>query len=66
MQCVDEAIDKLIENPLINRKILKNLRRLPIQRFPYRIFYFVINEKIIITAVLHARKNPKEWSERLK
>ena len=62
--CVEEALDKLHKNPLIYRKIYKELRRIPIVRFPYRIFYFVQNQNVIVTAVFHARKDPTSWNNR--
>lgn len=62
--CVEEALEKLQRNPLAYREIYKGLRRVPIQRFPYRIFYVVQNHNVIITAVFHARKDPKSWSLR--
>ena len=63
--CIEEALDKLIRNPLIYRKIHKNLRRIWIRRFPYRIFYLVRDDQIIVTAVFHARKDPSSWNQHL-
>lgn len=62
--CVEEALNKVQRNPLIYRKIHKELRRIPIARFPYRIFYFVQYQNVIITAVFHARKDPTSWNNR--
>lgn len=62
--CVEEAIDKLQKNPLIYRKIYKELRRTAITRFPLRVFYLVQNQNIIVTAVLHAKKDPTSWRNR--
>ena len=62
--CVEEALDKLQRNPVIYRKIHKELRRISIRRFPYRAFYFVQGQRIIVTAVFHARKDPKSWAGR--
>lgn len=62
--CIEEALEKLKRNPLNYRKLHKELRRLPIQRFPYRIFYLVQNNNVIVTAVFHARKDPTSWSIR--
>ncbi|MCU7919219.1 MAG: type II toxin-antitoxin system RelE/ParE family toxin [Candidatus Thiodiazotropha sp. (ex Epidulcina cf. delphinae)] len=62
--CIEEALDKLQRNPLIYRKIHKELRRIPIRRFPYRVFYFVQNNNVIVTAVFHARKDPTSWNSR--
>ena len=60
--CIEEALDKLQRNPLFYRKIYKELRRIPIRRFPYRIFYFVQSNNVIVTAVFHARKAPTSWN----
>jgi toxin ParE1/3/4 len=62
--CVEEALDKLLRNPLIYRKFHKELRRIPVRRFPYRIMYLVNGEKIIVTAVFHIRKDPTSWNSR--
>lgn len=62
--CVEEALTKIQRSPLIYRKIYKDLRRMPIRRFPYRIFYLVQGQKIIVTAVFHARKDPDSWIAR--
>ncbi|MEC8880975.1 type II toxin-antitoxin system RelE/ParE family toxin [Alloalcanivorax venustensis] len=62
--CVEEALDKLQRNPLLYRQIHKDLRRVPIRRFPHRIFYLVNGNRVIVTAVFHARKDPTSWTER--
>ena len=60
----EEALDKLQRNPLLYRQIHKDLRRVPIRRFPHRIFYLVNGNRVIVTAVFHARKDPTSWTER--
>jgi toxin ParE1/3/4 len=62
--CVEEALDNIQRNPLHSRIIHKELRRIAIRRFPYRIFFLVQDQYIIVTAVFHARKNPKSWFSR--
>lgn len=62
--CVEEALDKLLRNPLIYRKFHKNLRRIPIRRFPFRVMYLVRDQRVIVTAVFHVRKNPTSWDTR--
>lgn len=63
--CVEEALDKLQRNPVIYRKIYNDLRRMPIRRFPYRAFFFIQGQQIIVTAVFHARKDPTSWVNRI-
>ncbi|WP_368047598.1 type II toxin-antitoxin system RelE/ParE family toxin [Pseudohongiella sp.] len=43
--CIEEALDKLLRNPLIYRKFHQNLRRVSLRRFPYRVMYFVTGQK---------------------
>ena len=62
--CVDAAISKIERNPLLYKKIHKDLRRIAIERFPYRIFYLVKSQHIVITAVFHVRKDPVSWEDR--
>ena len=63
--CVEEALDKLLENPLIYRKFHKELRRIPLRRFPCRVMYFVNGQKIVVTAVFHVRRDPTSWNSRI-
>ena len=62
--CVEEALDKVQKSPLIYRKIYKELRRVPVRRFPYRVFVLVQGQEVIVTAVFHVRKNPTSWPGR--
>lgn len=62
--CVDSVISKIERSPLLYKKVYKDLRRVPIERFPFRIFYFVQAQNIVITAVFHAQKDPTSWESR--
>lgn len=62
--CVEEALDKVQRAPLIYREIYQGLRRVYIRRFPYRIFFIVQGQQIVVMAVFHARKNPTSWNVR--
>ncbi len=62
--CIDAALSKVERNPLLYKKIYKDLRRIAIERFPYRIFYLVQSQHIVITAIFHVRKDPVSWKGR--
>ena len=62
--CIEECLSKVERNPGHYKIIYKELRRIAVRRFPYRIFYFVQNNLVIVTAVFHARKDPQAWGRR--
>ncbi len=64
--CIEEGLSKIERNPAHYRIIYKELRRISIRRFPYRILYLVQNNSVIVTAVFHARKDPQAWESRSK
>src|ERR1044071_7914962 len=43
--------------PLVNGTV----RRAPLKRFPYAVFYSVSRHKVFITAVLHERRSDVVW-----
>ena len=63
--CVDEVISKIKKNPLIYKKLFRNVRRSVIKRFPFGLFFIVEDNTIIVLAVLHARRDPRRWKVRI-
>ena len=59
--CVEEGLSKLERNPLHYKISYKELRWIPVRRFPYRILYLVRTKQVIVTAVFHVRKDPQAW-----
>ena len=42
------------------------MRRVLTERFPYRVFFTVIDDTLHVHAVLHAARHDRHWRERLK
>ena len=62
---VSESLHEKRKFPHIFPVIHKTIRRAFIDKFPYGIFYVEEVESIIVFAVLHARRSPKEWTQRI-
>jgi toxin ParE1/3/4 len=62
--CVEEALSKIERNPAYYKITYKELRRIAVRRFPYRVFYLIQSKQVIVTAVFHARKDPQSWDSR--
>ena len=63
--CVEGGLARLNRNPELYRKIHGDIRRLLIGRFPFGIFFIENEQHISILAVLHARRNPGTWRDRV-
>ena len=61
--CVEDVLSILTRTPNIYPTVHKQIKRAFIKRFPFGIFYIVEKNKIIILAVLHARRDPENWKK---
>lgn len=61
------AIKRAIEYPRAHMLLRKHpeVRRLLAQRFPYRIFYIVRSDAIVVFAILHAARHDRKWQQRI-
>ena len=65
---LDEVVRTLgliAENPLSHPRVLKELRRAVIRRFPFCVFYLIEDDGIVVVAMLHAHRDPARWKERV-
>jgi len=53
------------ENPLHHAAIYRKARRALVRRFPFKVFYLFEAEKVEILGVIHARRNPHGWQQRV-
>ncbi len=50
---------RLAQNPLMYPVVEGKTRRAVVQRFPYGIFYVVGSHRVVITAFLHGKRDPR-------
>ncbi len=62
---VEPAIESILRIPDAYTPIYKNTRRALVRRFPFGVHYIIDKEKIVILAIFHARRNPKDWKKRM-
>lgn len=53
--------------PLAHRLMRRRpqVRRVLAERFPYRVFYIVREDVVVVFAVIHAARHDRAWKERL-
>lgn len=59
------SFDFIKQNPEVSPVILRSLRKFVVVRFPFVIYYRLIEETIQVVAIFHTSRNPKIWNERL-
>jgi len=61
---VDEAVESLADAPTLFAIVKKRLRRAGVKRFPYGLFFLVEQNRVVIVACFHGKRNPKHWQGR--
>ena len=62
---VHAMIQRIIEYPASSPMLTRTCRRCLIRRFPYGIIYEIVDEKIVIIAVMQLNRKPEYWRRRL-
>ncbi len=64
---VRAAIRRAVKNPSHHSLVRHRpeVRRILARRFPYRIFFIVREDAIVVFAVIHAARHDRHWRERL-
>jgi plasmid stabilization system protein ParE len=63
LESVDEGVSRIGANPLAYRAVSGNNRRCNLERFPYSLFYKVVDE-VVVLACLHGHRAPHLSKER--
>jgi hypothetical protein len=64
-EAVRNAVRRISENPNRFSFLSLNCRRCPLERFPHRVVYRAMGSVITIYAVMHPKRRPGYWIERL-
>jgi len=62
--CVEMALEEICRSPFRYRHVYRDIHRVTIHRFPYAIYFIYRDEKIIVLAVMHVRRDPERWQGR--
>ncbi len=58
------AIQNIVSYPTAWPIVEEDVRRCPVNRFPYGIIYSIERGEIFILAVMHLRRHPDYWKNR--
>jgi plasmid stabilization system protein ParE len=64
LAAVADAVTMIAENPQQFRILHRDTRRVFLRRFPFGLYFRVTRDRILIVALLHARRDPRAWQVR--
>lgn len=56
-------MSRLVDNPLVSPQVRGEIRRAVLQRFPYAVYFRLVEDDILVLAVL-GRQHPGRWQSR--
>lgn len=62
---LEESYAKITRDPKVYQVLHKSARRKLVRRFPYGIFFTLRENKIIVIAIMHTKRNPINWNKRI-
>ena len=55
------AVERIVENPLLYPKAVRDARKCNLHRFPYGIVYRVRGDTVTVVAFMHLHRKPGYW-----
>ncbi|MEW6235475.1 MAG: type II toxin-antitoxin system RelE/ParE family toxin [Candidatus Omnitrophota bacterium] len=62
---VDSSLHFIQRIPFAHPIEYKDVRKCLIKKFPYKILYIIVDEKVIVLAVIHGKRNPDLSKKRM-
>lgn len=64
LDAAEDATKRAMAAPKGYALVYKDRRRVLLARFPYSLVYRLIDEQVVVVAVVHAKRNPRVWRPR--
>ncbi len=66
LDAIDAAVEFITQFPQAYPEVAPGIRRVLTKKFPFCIYYKVGNNRLTIVALLHIRRKPDIWRERIE
>jgi plasmid stabilization system protein ParE len=64
VDAVEELLLQVRAAPEFHARALENVRRAKVRRFPYVVYYRILEDRTEVLAVLHGSRDPRVWQRR--
>lgn len=63
-KAVTRAIERIRSSPEAYPHVYRSVRRIIVRRFPFALFYEILDDEILILAIFHSKRDPARWRRR--
>src|SRR5438105_4243706 len=63
LRAVEEAVATVCERPNSFPLSRRNIRSIMCKKFPYRVYFRVLEDRIHVLAVYHTARSPRRWDD---
>jgi len=60
LDCVENAVKSILDNPEMHRNYYSVFRGCVVRRFPFTVFYTIENPEIVVHSVFDNRQDPRK------
>ncbi len=64
VKILEQTFEQIIANPFLFQQVFEDYRKINTAKFPYKIIYRISENKVIVLAVIHHKRNPEVWKTR--
>jgi plasmid stabilization system protein ParE len=64
LEAVKSAQRAIGLHPLLHSIVYRDLRRAPLPKFPYAMFYRIVDHQAVVVACFHGQRDPRAWQAR--
>jgi plasmid stabilization system protein ParE len=64
IEAVEDAVRRIRATPTRWRIVEQDIRRCLLRVFPYAILYTIERDRVLIVAVMHCSREPRDWKAR--
>lgn len=64
LDATEAAMRRVLATPEGYEIVYKDRRRALLERFPYSVVFRLIEDQVVVLAIVHAKRNPRVWRHR--
>jgi hypothetical protein len=64
LAALDQVIERVSQQPESFPRIHRNIRRALVERFPFGLYFEIIDHVAVVLGVVHGHRDPKTWRSR--